>query len=292
MSEQEARLELFAAIEGGSEFWAVEIADRGPGDVRERLLSGGYLSKRESSTPIVSRLRQQPYEKLIQEIAESGGYAIFPDGENWPEQLNDLSAPPIALIVKGAPENIDAVNTAISIVGTRNPTPYGVRIASELGTGAADRSWAVISGGAYGIDTAAHKGALAGEGITVAVMASGISQKYPAGNARLFEEISESGLLISEVMPHVSAVPHRFLTRNRLIAALSRGTIVVEAAYRSGSLRTARDAAEIFRPVMAIPGLVSSPASEGCHKLINERQAELVTSISDVMELVTPLAMQ
>ena len=146
-----------------------------------------------------------------------------------------------------------------------------------------------MSGGAYGIDSAAHRGALAAEGRTIAVIASGIDLQYPAGNARLFDEICENGAIVSEVMPDVRALPHRFLTRNRLIAALSQSTLVVEAAFRSGSLRTARDAAELFRPVMAIPGPINSPASEGCHRLIGERAAELVTSLADAIELISAL---
>jgi DNA processing protein len=121
------------------------------------------------------------------------------------------------------------------------------------------------------------------------VIASGIDIQYPAGNARLFEEICENGAIVSEVMPGVIAMPHRFLTRNRLIAALSQSTLVVEAAFRSGSLRTARDAAELMRPVMAIPGPINSPSSEGCHRLIGERAAELVTSVADAIELITSL---
>jgi DNA processing protein len=175
-------------------------------------------------------------------------------------------------------------------VGTRNPTNYGTRIASDFAAGLADRDWAVISGGALGIDSAAHYGALAAEGVTFGVLGGGVNRPYPLANSKLFDEIKSKGVLISEVMPNVHPVPHRFLIRNRLIAALSKGTIVVEAAYRSGSLRTARDAAEIFRPVMAVPGPINVPTSEGCHKLISERCAEIVASVSDVLELVNPLA--
>ena len=178
---------------------------------------------------------------------------------------------------------------SIAIVGTRNPTPYGLRVAGELAAGVVDRDWAVVSGGAIGIDSAAHKGAIIAEGVTVAVLASGTSVKYPASNERLFAEIESQGLFLSEVMPTVPAVPSRFLTRNRLIAALSRGTVVVEAAFRSGSLRTARDAAAIYRPVMAIPGLITSPTSEGCHRLVAERCAELVSSVSEIFAQVTLL---
>ena len=126
--------------------------------------------------------------------------------------------------------------------------------------------------------------------MTYAVLASGVSINYPAGNERLFNEIAESGALISEVMPKERARPERFLTRNRIIAALSQGTLVVEAAFRSGSLRTARDAAEILRTVMAVPGPINSPTSEGCHRLIGERCAEIVTSVADALELLVPFA--
>jgi DNA processing protein len=183
--------------------------------------------------------------------------------------------------------NISALHQkSLAIVGTRNPTSYGARIAGDFAAGFADREWAIVSGGAYGIDSYAHKGALIAEGVTVAVIASGIDINYPAGNTRLFAEICESGAIVTEFMPGQRALPHRFLTRNRLIASLSKATLVVEAAFRSGSLRTARDAAEIFRPVMAIPGPINSPTSEGCHRLIGERAAEIVTSVADAVEFV------
>jgi DNA processing protein len=201
--------------------------------------------------------------------------------------LNDLAVPPVALIVKG---EVSALNEpSLAIVGTRNPTPYGIRNAQEFAAGFVDRGWAIVSGGAYGIDSAAHKGALIAEGLTIAVTASGLDSAYPAGNQRLFDEIAENGAIVTEYLPGAIARPHRFLVRNRLIAALSRGTVVVEAAFRSGSLRTARDASDLLRPVMAIPGPISAPTSEGCHRLIGERSAELVSSVADAYELLTSL---
>ena len=224
---------------------------------------------------------------LLELIEKAGGIFITPGDATWPEQLDDLATPPIGLVVKG---KVDSLKTrSIAIVGTRNPTPYGARIASDFAAGFVDREWSIISGGAYGIDTHAHKGALIAEGITIAVIASGIDINYPAGNERLFAEIAELGAIVSEVMPGTPAFPSRFLTRNRIIAALSMSTLVVEAAFRSGSLRTARDAAELMRPVMAIPGPINSPTSEGTHRLIGERAAEIVTSVSDAVELITSL---
>jgi DNA processing protein len=198
-------------------------------------------------------------------------------------------APPIALIIRGHREALALLEKSVAIVGTRNPTTYGVRVAGDLAAAACDHDFAVVSGGAYGIDTAAHKGALAAEGTTVAVLGGGINSLYPSGNTRLFQEIKESGLLISEAMPDVPAQPYRFLVRNRLIAALSKTTVVVEAAFRSGSIRTARDAAEILRPVFAVPGPITSPLSDGCHRLIAERVADIATSVSEILEVVTPL---
>ena len=282
MNEQLARACLFSIIEGGHTFWCAEISTHGALAVYSKLLNGGYDPIKYEK--LITNLRQTDGDKILTEIGKHYARLITPDDEDWPEQLNDLAAPPIGLILKG---NINALHqSSLAIVGTRNPTSYGARIAGEFAAGFADREWAIVSGGAYGIDSYAHKGALIAEGVTVAVVASGIDINYPAGNTRLFAEICESGAMVTEFMPGHKALPNRFLTRNRLIAALSKATLVVEAAFRSGSLRTARDAAEIFRPVMAIPGPITSPTSEGCHRLIGERAAEIVTSVADAVEFV------
>lgn len=225
--------------------------------------------------------------ELYNSIKQCGGELLTPEDPQWPSLLDDLEVPPVALIVKGDVEILKA--ESLAIVGTRNPTPYGIRNAQEFAAGFVDRGWAIVSGGAYGIDSAAHKGALIAEGSTIAVTASGLDSTYPAGNQRLFDEIVENGAIITEYLPGAIARPHRFLVRNRLIAALSRGTVVVEAAFRSGSLRTARDASELLRPVMAIPGPINAPTSEGCHRLIGERSAELVSSVADAYEYLTSL---
>jgi len=282
MNELLARAALFSAIEAGHTFWSSEISTKGALVVYEKLLSSGYDSIKNEK--LMSTLRQITGDQVLSEIDKYQARLITPIDEDWPEQVNDLAAPPIGLIMKG---NISALHQkSLAIVGTRNPTSYGARIAGDFAAGFADREWAIVSGGAYGIDSYAHKGALIAEGVTVAVIASGIDINYPAGNTRLFAEICESGAIVTEFMPGQRALPHRFLTRNRLIASLSKATLVVEAAFRSGSLRTARDAAEIFRPVMAIPGPINSPTSEGCHRLIGERAAEIVTSVADAVEFV------
>jgi DNA protecting protein DprA len=282
MNEQLARACLFSIVEGGHTFWCAEISTHGALAVYNKLLNGGYDPIKHEK--LITNLRETNGDKILTEIDKHYARLISPVDKDWPEQLNDLAAPPIGLILKG---NINALHQpSLAIVGTRNPTSYGARIAGEFAAGFADREWAIVSGGAYGIDSYAHKGALIAEGVTVAVVASGIDINYPAGNTRLFAEICESGAMVTEFMPGHRALPNRFLTRNRLIAALSKATLVVEAAFRSGSLRTARDAAEIFRPVMAIPGPINSPTSEGCHRLIGERAAEIVTSVADAVEFV------
>ena len=285
MSELIARARLFNAIEGGSTFWAREIFENGATYVLERALNGGYDPVKYART--IEKLNSSSADQLLQSISDAGATFLTPADATWPQSVGDLAAPPIALVVKGDPAFL--TGDSLAIVGTRNPTQYGVRIAQDFAAGFVDREWTIISGGAYGIDAAAHKGALVAEGVTIAVIAAGIDINYPAGNARLFAEIAELGCLVSEVAPGAPAIPARFLTRNRLIAALSNATLVVEAAFRSGSLRTARDAAELMRPVMAIPGPITSPVSEGCHRLIGERAAEIVTSVADAVEFLSPM---
>jgi DNA protecting protein DprA len=284
-SEVDARLVLFSAIEGGQVFWCREIEEKGAVDVYARLISEGYDLKKYAK--VIAKAQSADLKAIKKQISLSGAIFMTPVSDEWPNCLNDLAAIPIGLVVKG---DVAALSQrSLAIVGTRNPTSYGMRIASDFAAGFVDREWNIISGGAYGIDSAAHKGALIAEGQTVAVLATGVDVAYPAGNVRLFAEIVDNGALVSEVLPGAHAIPVRFLNRNRIIAALSQATLVVEAAFRSGSLRTARDAAELLRPVMAIPGPINAPTSEGCHRLIGERAAEIVTSVSDAIELISAL---
>ena len=285
MNESQKRLALFACIEPGIAFWGREIAERGASATFDRLLDGRYDTVKYGH--LIEKISSFNCDEGLAAIANTGGTFITPESGEWPKSVDDLAVPPIALIVKGDCTILS--ERSLAIVGTRNPTPYGIRIAGDFAAGFVDRDWLIISGGAYGVDTAAHRGALVAEGRTIAVIASGIDIQYPAGNSRLFDEICENGAIVSEVMPGTIAMPHRFLTRNRLIAAMSVSTLVVEAAFRSGSLRTARDAAELMKPVMAIPGPINSPSSEGCHRLIGERAAELVTSVADAVELISAL---
>ena len=215
---------------------------------------------------------------------------VCPGDPEWPTQLDDLGdARPLLLWLRGAADLRFACLCSVSIVGARAATGYGTHVAGELGADLAGAGWAIVSGGAYGIDAAAHRGALAVGGCTVAILASGLSFGYPRGHQELFDMICQTGLLVSERPPDQAPTRPGFLVRNRMIAALSRGTAVVEAALRSGALNTARQAWELHRPVMAVPGPVTSDQSAGCHELIRDGRATLVTGACDVVELLTPL---
>lgn len=291
MMDQEAvsHLVLLALFEGGNEFWSNEYLTYDAETLLERISAGEYVALKKNGQKLLTTLKLLDREYLREQVESIGAFVITRRDPDWPHRLDDLKAPPIALIGRGMRSTLETIDLSLSIVGTRNPTEYGVRVAGDFAAGAVDRGWSVVSGGAFGIDSAAHRGAIIAEGQTIAILGCGVNSVFPSGNDRLFREIIDTGLLVSEVLPNVHAIPSRFLIRNRLIAAISRATVVVEAAFRSGSLRTARDAAEIFRPVMAVPGPITSPTSDGCHRLIGERTAEIVTSIADFMELVGPL---
>jgi DNA processing protein len=180
-----------------------------------------------------------------------------------------------------------AFDRSVAVVGARAATPYGAHVATELGYGLADRGWTVVSGGAFGIDSAAHRGALTAGGLTVAVLACGLDRPYPMGNTALFDRIAETGLLVSEWLPGADPLRPRFLIRNRVIAAGTLGTVLVEAAARSGATQTLKRAIGVGRPGMVVPGPVTSAMSVGAHELLREEpKARLVTGVAHVLEEV------
>jgi DNA processing protein len=292
INEARARLILFSIIEPADPFWSYEINQRGGLSVYHRIISGNYYLKQKNILMIQQLIMDRPVEELELEISNAGGVFITPEDNDWPIALADLAAPPIGLVIVGDRSVLLKLDKSISIVGSRQPTDYGLQLSYSLASQASLAGLVVVSGGAYGIDTACHKGALSVGGLCIAVLAGGMNKLYPLENQKLFRNITKSGLLISEVMPNIESKPYRFLIRNRLIAALSRSTVVVEAKFISGSIRTARDAAEIFRPVFAIPGPVTSALSEGCHRLIAERVADIATSLDEILEVITPLQMR
>lgn len=215
-----------------------------------------------------------------------GARIVIPGDEEWPVGLDDLGIPPWCLWVRGEPDLGEEMQRSVSIVGSRACTQYGQRIASDLAAGLAERGFAVVSGAAYGIDGAAHRGALTADGVTVAVLAGGVDRPYPRGHDGLLRSIAETGLVVSEVPPGWAPSPARFIHRNRIIATLTTGTVVVEAGLRSGTSSTARQAREHHRVVCAVPGSVESAASAGCHQLIRDKGALLVTDAAEVAEAV------
>ncbi len=194
----------------------------------------------------------------------------------------------MALWTRGSEAAFVALAESIAIVGARAATGYGEHVTMELSAGLVDRGFAIVSGAAYGIDGMAHRAALASNGVTIAFLAGGPDRFYPSGHDALLTRIVEHGMVISELPCGFPPTKWRFLTRNRLIAAASLATVVVEAGSRSGSLNTAHHAAELGRPIGAVPGPVTSPASAGCHRLLREGLATCVTDPDEVAELVGP----
>ena len=216
-----------------------------------------------------------------------GARYVVPGDSEWPTQLDDLSAgAPLGLWIVGSGDLRLLALRSIAVVGARSATAYGEGIARELGAHLAGTGWLTVSGGAFGIDAAAHRGALAASGATACVLAGGVDVPYPRSHVELLSSIRESGVLVSECPLGGAAMRHRFLTRNRIIAALSRGTVLVEAAIRSGGRSTVREAESLRRVVMAFPGPVTSPLSSGCHAVLRDGQAHLVTSPREVVALV------
>ncbi|MFC6983391.1 DNA-processing protein DprA [Streptomyces cirratus] len=222
----------------------------------------------------------------LAQAAEAGVRFICPGSAQWPTQLDDLGdARPVGLWVRGGADLRTWALRSVSVVGARACTPYGAHMAQTLAAGLAERGWVVVSGAAYGIDGAAHRGALASGGATVAVLACGADVAYPRGHAGLLGRIAGQGLVLGELPPGTHPTPSRFVLRNRVIAALTRGTVVVEAAVRSGSLVTARRARELGRFTMGVPGPATSSLSAGVHELLRG-EAVLVTDAAEVVELV------
>ena len=229
--------------------------------------------------------------------AALGARLVIPEDEEWPHwpfvALDQATArgvkgmvAPLALWVRGPGRLDELTERAVAVVGARAATAYGEHVATELGYGLADRGQTVVSGAAYGIDGAAHRGALAADGDTVAVLGCGVDVRYPSGHGDLLRRIAEDGAVVSEYPPGTPPARHRFLVRNRLIAGLSQGTVIVEAGARSGARNTASTTAVLGRVVMAVPGPVTSAGSVGCHALLRTQHAVLVTNVEDVVESI------
>ncbi|MFE5567024.1 DNA-processing protein DprA [Amycolatopsis japonica] len=269
------------------------VGEHGPVEAAERV-------QRAECPPAVleettGRRKHDNAKRDLARATAAEARLVTPEDDEWPAwPLLSMAvardrgvsgmAPPLALWVRG-PERLDeAVNQAIAIVGARAATGYGEHNAAELGYHLADQGVPVFSGAAYGIDGAAHRGALNTNGTTVAVLGCGIDVAYPAAHTALLHRIAKTGALVSEYPPGTSPARHRFLVRNRLLAALTTATVVVEAGRRSSALNTAETACALGKVVTAMPGPVSSAMSAGCHALIREGKATLVSSVADLLD--------
>lgn len=228
-------------------------------------------------------------DRDLQHAEALGARLVCPGDPQWPVLLDDLPQPPVCLWVRGPldlSEHAGDRPRSVAVVGARASTRYGEQQAADLAAGLAERGFCIVSGAAFGVDGAAHRGALAVDGATVAVLAGGVDRPYPVAHTRLLSAVAESGAVLAEVAPGSAPTRPRFLLRNRIIAALGAGTVVVEAGLRSGSLHTAGVASRLNRPVGAVPGPVTSMASAGCHEAVRKGLASLVTDVEEVAELV------
>ena len=234
------------------------------------------------------RLGSEVAVRALRQAARVGASVLVPGTALWAPGLDDLGDhAPLALWWRGNTDALTALDNSIALVGARAATGYGEHVALEASAGLVDRGFAIVSGAAYGIDGMVHRSALASRGMTVAFLAGGVDRFYPSGHDTLLTRLVEVGAVISELPCGSAPTKWRFLQRNRLIAAASQATIVLEAGWRSGSLNTAGHAAALGRPLGAVPGPVTSPASAGCHRLIRDFDAVCVTSAEEMAELVT-----
>lgn len=215
---------------------------------------------------------------------------LVPGDLEWPLGLDQLENPPLCLYARGECE-MSVAEGSVAVVGSRAATAYGLSVAADLGEGLVSRGVTVVSGAAFGIDAAAHRGALAGGGPTIAVLARGLDRAYPQAHEGLLREVANHGAVVGELPPGWAPYRQRFLARNRLIAAMSVGTVVVEAGLRSGSLNTAKEARRLVRHLAAVPGPVTSVQSAGCHQLVRDKGATLVTDAAEVLDLMGRLTL-
>jgi DNA processing protein len=305
-ADQLARIALNWLLEPGHLIGWEMVQAYGAPEALWRILNdpAGHSATRNTATArLAAGDPLQTAEQLLTRAGEIGARLVVPGDPEWPHQVDDLrtidlrssrervdrdTRPPLCLWVRGQLPLAASLARSVAVVGARAATEYGQRMASEIGFDLASRGWTVVSGGAFGIDGAAHRAALRAGGVTVAFLACGVDRPYPAGNTALFEQIAGAGLLVTEWPPGAEPLRHRFLVRNRLIAAVTRGTVVVEAAARSGAIQTLGRAYGITgRTTMVVPGPVGSAMSVGCHQALRHQPGtRLVTGAADIIEEV------
>jgi DNA processing protein len=264
--------------------WVAALQGAGVDDLPPEQVAAGIVTAMARWKP---RLKSAQAMTALRQAARYGVRLLIPGSPGWPEGLAGLGmhAPP-ALWVRGTDAGLTAMTQSIALVGARAATGYGEHVAMEAAAGLVDRGFAIVSGAAYGIDGMAHRAALASDGMTIAFLAGGVDRFYPSGHDTLLARIVSEGAVVSELPCGQPPTKWRFLQRNRLIAAASQATVVLEAGWRSGSLNTAGHAAQLGRPIGAVPGPVTSAASAGCHRLIRELTATLVTNAAEMAALI------
>ncbi|MBO1769051.1 DNA-processing protein DprA [Agrococcus sp. TF02-5] len=264
-------------VEGaGASTWADELGDA----EAARAVSAGVERWRP-------RLEAERILSAFTQGAAFGQLLLTRADASWPTAIDDLGPhAPAGLWVRGDPATLARCARSAALVGSRASSGYGELVTGQLAAGLVDRGFAVVSGGAYGIDGTAHRAAMAAGGTTVAVLAGGLDRFYPAGHDELLQRVAATGCVIAEAPSGVPPTRWRFLARNRLIAALASATVVVEAGSRSGSINTAGHAAALGRPLGAVPGPVTSGASTGCHRLLRDYGAAVIERAEHIVELV------
>ncbi|MET0424202.1 MAG: DNA-processing protein DprA [Actinoplanes sp.] len=300
-----ARVALtWLAEPGNRAVWAMVQAD-GAAATLDRLVRGD-IPDGALRTAVLAKVSgfdmRQMAESTLHRADQLGARIVVPGDDEWPGRVDELAMleidgadrtsrdtrPPLCLWVRGGWPLGETLERSVAVVGARASTSYGTHVTGEIAYGLAEQGWTVVSGGALGIDAAAHRATLASGGRTVAVLACGVDRPYPVTNLAMFEQIAESGLLISEWPPGTEPLRHRFLIRNRVIAAATAGTVVVEAAARSGATQTMGRALALGRVSMVVPGAVTSAMSVGCHELLRSRpDTILVTGADQVLEAVS-----
>ena len=287
-----ARVALGRLAEPGDPRIARLVAALGAPQVLSEL--SGRRQRSDVAREMASRLRDLDPSGDLDRADRRGIRFVVPGDAEWPRQMDDLDAaalvderggPPLGLWARG-PGRVDALTRSVAVVGSRSATTYGTEVAAGIAGCLVRAGHPVVSGAAFGIDQAAHRGALAVDGANVAVLACGVDRAYPTAHRPLLDHLAETGLVLAEVPPGCAPTRGRFLSRNRLIAALARGTVVVEAAVRSGALNTATWATRLNRHLMGVPGPVTQAQSEGVHQLIRSGAATLVTHGAEVLEVV------
>ena len=291
-----ARVALSCALEPGHPKLLEMVQTHGAASLLARLRAEPGEGKPGSD--LAARLRSVDPGRELARAEAVGLRFVVPGDPEWPASLDGLvRAPylherggvPVGVWCRGVRRLDEICADSVAVVGSRSATSYGGQVAADVAATLAREHWTTVSGAAFGIDQAAHRGALAAGGLTVAVLACGVDRAYPVAHAQLLDYIAQVGLVVSEAAPGFAPTRIRFLARNRLIAALARGTVVVEAAVRSGALNTASWTSGLGRVLMGVPGPVTSAPSAGVHQMLRSRDAVLVTSGAEVLEAVGPI---